>query len=553
MNTDSLLLKKKLYLIPSLILILTTSNLYGKSSTYNYFYRVYFTDKGDYNTDNFLPSQLLSERTIIRRQKAGIEVPDFRDLPVYSEYIKQVTSFGLTLHCTSKWMNTALFKTVQPFNPETIQQLPFIKEVKLVRSPADKSSFIDKLYFSTFQSDLPSYDQPVKMINGNLLHNSGFDGKGILIAVLDGGFLNAGNITSLNSLHLRNGIKKTFDFVSGGEYVYDYHTHGTAVLSILAGSIDGVIEGTAPGADFLLFRSEDTESEFPVEEDYWAAAAEFADSAGADIISSSLGYATFDDPLFNYKFSDLDGNTTFITRVADIAASKGILVFSSAGNERNKDWIRILAPSDGDSVIAVGAVDENRSIAIFSSAGPSSDGRIKPDNTTMGVGVTIQTSLTSVNRSNGTSFSCPVLSGMTACLLQAVPDATVSQIIDALHTSADRFSKPDSLYGYGIPDMTRALELLQDINLKIPDNATVAGPNPTAGEIQVTFKEPPGKIIIEIFTISGVRIYRKDYNEFAGRSLRIPVMDTLGQGIYIIRLITGTGVYLHKIIKISDR
>jgi len=398
----------------------------------------------------------------------------------------------------------------------------------------------------------PPYDQPVKMINGHLLHNSGFDGKGILIAVLDGGFSNAGYISSLNSLHLRKGIKKTFDFVADTDYVYDYHTHGTAVLSILAGWIDGIIKGTAPGADFLLLRTEDTESEFPVEEDFWIAAAEFADSAGADIISSSLGYTTFDDSLLDYKFTDLDGNTTFITRAADVAASKGILVFNSAGNERNKDWIRIMAPSDGDSVIAVGAVDGNGTIAAFSSAGPSFDGRIKPDNTTMGVSVTIQTSLTSVTRSNGTSFSCPILSGMTACLMQAVPDATISEIIDALHFSSDRFNRPDSLYGYGIPDIALALTRLQDLYLKKHDNATVASPNPTTGEIEVTFKEPPGNIIIEIFTLSGVRLYRQDYEEFPGRRLMIDAFNTMEQGIYFMRLITGTDLYLHKIIKISE-
>jgi hypothetical protein len=321
------------------------------------------------------------------------------------------------------------------------------------------------------------------------------------------------------------------------------------VLSILAGWINDTIEGTAPGADFLLFRTEDTASEFPVEEDFWIAAAEYADSAGADIITSSLGYSTFDDPLLNYKFTDLDGNSTFITKAADIAASKGILVFSSAGNERNKEWIRILAPSDGDSVMSVGAVDGNGTIAIFSSAGPSSDGRIKPDNSTMGVSVTVQTAENSVSRSNGTSFSCPVLSGMTACLMQAVPDAINTEIIDALHSSSDRFNNPDSLYGYGIPDMALALTKIQDLHTEIPDNATVAGPNPTTGEIEITFKEPPEKIIIEIFTSSGAKIYRKDFKEYTGRTIRISVLNKKNEGLYFVRLITVTGVYLHKIIK----
>jgi serine protease AprX len=539
----------KIKAIPVLLLLFSAFNLYCQDDAYKYFYRIYLTDKGDNNTVNFQPRDLLSERALNRREKAGIAVPDFRDLPVFTEYLNQITSLGLTFHCASKWMNTALFKKVDPCDPDILLNLPFVKEIKIVRSPAEKSQCMDKLDFSTYQSDLPPYDQPINMLNGHIIHNSGFDGKGILIAVLDGGFKNAGIISSLKMLHLRKGVKKTRDFVTNADNVYEYHTHGTAVLSILAGRINDTIEGTAAGADFLLFRTEDTGSEFPVEEDFWIAAAEFADSAGADIITSSLGYSTFDDPLLNYKFTDLDGNSTFITKAADIAASKGILVFSSAGNERNKEWIRILAPSDGDSVMSVGAVDGNGTIAIFSSAGPSSDGRIKPDNSTMGVSVTVQTAGNSVSRSNGTSFSCPVLSGMTACLMQAVPDATNTEIIDALHSSSDRFNKPDSLYGYGIPDMALALTKIQDLHTETPDNATVAGPNPTTGEIEVTFKEPPEKLIIEIFTSSGARIYRKDFKEYAGRTIRISVLNKTNEGLYFVRLMTVTGVYLHKIIK----
>jgi serine protease AprX len=552
MDTQTFLSGKNLKVIPALILIFSAFNLFAQSDSYNYFYRVYFTDKGDYNTGNFLPASLLSERAIMRRQKEGIEVPDFRDLPVFPGYLDQVASLGFTLHCTSKWMNTALFKSITGLDPDILLKLWFIKDVKIVRSPAGKSLFTDKLSFSAEQSDTPPYDLPVTMVNGHLLHNSGFNGNGILIAVLDGGFSNAADASSLHFLHLRKGIKKTFDFVKNSDYVYDYNTHGTAVLSILAGSIDDTIEGTAPGADFLLLRSEDTGSEFPAEEDFWAAAAEFADSAGADIISSSLGYCTFDDPSLDYKFADLDGNSTFITRIADIAASKGIVVFCSAGNERNKKWLRIVAPSDGDSVISVGAVDGFGSIAAFSSAGPSYDGRIKPDNAVMGISVALQFKASTVSRSNGTSFSCPVLSGMTACIMQAVPEAKIAEIIDALHSSSDRFNKPDSLYGYGIPDMSVVLRKLQDIHLKIPDNGTLASPNPTTGEFEVLFKEPPGRIKVEIFTLSGVRIFRKDYNEYAGRKLTISALNENEQGIYFIRLITGTGVYLHKIIKLSD-
>jgi serine protease AprX len=449
-------------------------------------------------------------------------------------------------------MNTALFKTQSPADINLINNLPFVSEVKIVKTPGKKSYFNDKLYFQIEPSDLVPYDRPVTMVNGYPLHNSGYIGKGILIAVLDGGFSDADQISSLINLRNRKGIKATYDFVENNEFVYSSSSHGTAVLSVLTGKIKGQIEGTAQGADYMLLKTEDVQSEFPCEEDFWAAGAEFADSSGADIISSSLGYYNFDDPSLNYKVSDLDGKTAFVTRVADIAASKGILVVNSAGNERTANWRRIIFPSDGYSVIAVGAVDGNNLISTFSSAGPSADGRIKPDNTTMGVSVPVQTSATSIGRSNGTSFSCPVLSGMAACLMQAVPLALNTDIIEALHSAADRYNTPDSLYGYGIPDMVIALAKLQDQYVKVPDEEIIAGPNPTMGDIELIFREPPGALTIEIISLTGKVLFRKDYPEYAGRTLRITELQNKVQGIYFLRLIRGTGTTIKKIVKLRS-
>lgn len=534
--------------IPVIILLFSTILLNAQEFTFRYFYRVYFTDKGSYPeiTD---PSAILSERAINRRLKAGIIFPDFRDLPVCQEYISQIEASGLILHCKSKWLNTALFKSAEPVNTDLISGLHFVRDVKLVKYPANKNMYSDKLDFATNQTDFPPFDQAHKMINAHLLHNKGFKGKGILIAVNDGGFQNVDKIPSLEHLRKRKGIRATFDFVTGNKFSYDHHTHGTAVLSILAGQIDGELLGMAPDADYMLFRTEDTADEFPVEEDFWAAAAEYADSAGADIITSSLGYGYFDDPALNYKYTDLDGNSIFITRVADIAASKGILVFSSAGNERNKKWKRILAPSDGDSVICVGAVDGNEIISAFSSAGPSSDGRVKPDNSTLGVSVSIQISPFSTSRSNGTSFSCPVLSGAAACLLQAMPAADCYDIIDAIRRSGDRYNYPDSLYGYGIPDMIDALNTLQNIYLVVPENDVLVYPNPVTDEFSLIFRENPGPLIAEIFSSSGKIIYRQNLDSSPGRYLRITALRNNAHGIYFLRLRTSAGVFLKKIIK----
>ncbi|MGQ9621012.1 MAG: S8 family serine peptidase [Bacteroidales bacterium] len=519
---------------------------------YNFYYRVYFTDKGNYTPASFQASQILSHRSIERRSKMGINFPDYHDLPVYSEYISHVKSLGLTLHSTSKWMNTALFKSINYFEISNIENLPFVNKVLLVKKPGIKNIKQDKLEIKTETDYFPAYDNPLSMINGITVHNSGFDGTGMLIAVLDGGFFRANTISSLAKLRARNGIKGTRDIILKSEKVYSYHNHGTAVLSVLAGDIPGYIRGSAPGADYWLFRTEDVSSEFPVEEDYWVAAAEFADSIGADIISSSLGYCTFDDPSMNYKFTDMNGYNAFITRAADIAASKGILVVASAGNERNKTWIRIIAPSDGFNVICAGAVDAYNNISTFSSAGPSADGRIKPDNVVQGVEVTVQIYDTAFTKASGTSFSCPVLSGMCACIMQAVPSASPADITEALHKCGDRASQPDSLYGYGLPDMKAVIDTLQSILVYRADQEIIAGPNPFTSFIDFYFRQPPGFLKVEIFTITGYPVYRKSYNNYISRTIRINELKIMTQGIYFVRLTTDKGTSVYRILKLKN-
>jgi serine protease AprX len=536
-----------------LILLLSPTNkLYGQDQVYSYYYRVYLRDKGENTTGKYSASDLLSSRAVNRRLKAGIKTPDFRDLPVSKIYLNKISQSGLRLHTTSKWMNTALFKSQSEFDIRTLLSLPFVSEVRIVKSPVKVKGYNDKLSFQILEADAIPFNRPLTMINGSAMHHSGYNGENILIAVLDGGYLNADIISSLKDLRTRKGIKKTYDFVNNSESVYNSSTHGTAVLSVLAGKIDGQIEGTAPGADYLLLKTEDIESEFPCEEDFWAAGAEFADSTGADIISSSLGYFSFDDPMFNYKYSDLDGNTSFITKIADIAASKGLLVVNSAGNERKNNWKKIIFPADGDSVIAAGAVDANNSIADFSSAGPSADRRVKPDNVAMGVNIAVQTSENVVGRASGTSFSCPVLSGIAACLMQAAPRALNSDIINVLHKSADRYNNPDSLYGYGIPDILLALGQLQTIFTKVPDDDIIVCPNPTSGDFEIIFPAATEEMSIEIYTITGKLIFRKEVSDHAGRSIIISELQSREQGVYFLRLKKGLGVSVRKIIKIKN-
>jgi len=446
-----------------------------------WFYRVWFSEKSQTVSD-FSPEELLSPAAISRREKQGIPLLTESDIPVSRQHIITLSRFGFKPRCTSRWLNTALFTTTEAKDPATWNEYYFIDSIQLVRRPADPAKKSYSKYGITAPGAGPDAFDPRIPLNGHLLHQSGYTGRNITIAVLDAGFAGADAIESLTPLRQRGGIIATRNFVNGTDHVYDYHTHGTSVLSILAGTLPGIINGTAPGADYMLLRTEDDETEYPVEEDYWVAAAEYADSAGADIITSSLGYFTFDDTSLDYSFSDMDGHAPFITRGADMAASKGILVINSAGNERNKEWVRIIGPSDGDSVLCIGALRQDLSISDFSSAGYSADGRVKPDVVAPGVGVPILVcNRSSGTDGSGTSFSCPVISGLCASLMQAVPSASPTDIIDVLHRSSDRYNRPDSLYGYGIPDFIKALRLLEETHTFRPEVTMTAGPNPVYG------------------------------------------------------------------------
>lgn len=522
----------------------------GSDESSLYYYRVIFTDKGNTSVGDFAPEDLLSPAAIARREKCGVAPLAVSDLPVNHNYISAVTQRGLIYRCASKWMNSALFAADSKIEAGALADLPFVKEVLLVKNPSEPVKRVSGKYGVTSPGNISEGYDPNVPLNGVPLHESGFTGQNIIIAVLDAGFINADLIESLEPLMLRGGILATRDFVNGSEYVYDYHNHGTSVLSILAGSIPGVISGTAPGADYLLLRTEDDGCEFPVEEDYWAAAAEYADSAGADIITSSLGYSTFDNPAMDYSFSDMCGNTAFITRAADAAASKGILVVASAGNERNNDWVRILSPSDGDSVLCIGAVYQDLTISGFSSAGYSSDGRVKPDVVAPGVNLPIQFVPGQWHTGSGTSFSCPVISGLCASLMQAVPGATAADIMNAVRESSDRFNNPDSLYGYGLPDFVSALKKLEDQHTFKPEVKITAGPNPFFDEISLWFRDSPGHLSVSLFDFSGRLMMRKEFPVFASRSYTLIGFGSMAQGVYYLKIITDAGEEVFKMIRL---
>lgn len=411
-------------------------------------YWVMFTDKGD--VSRWSPHDFLSQRSIDRRARQGLAI-QWSDYPIHAPYMQGVAGAGAALLQPSKWLN-AISVRMDDVVAARVAALPYVREVKRIPKVIKEMDAAEPVNARFGYDDGYTHHQ-ISMIGLDKMHQNGYNGKGILISVMDNGFKNADKNPNLAHLFETNRIVASHDFVHGEANVFDEGDHGQWVLTILAGWVEKSDDtrfwfyGSAHGASFILCHTEDNSQEVSQEEDNWARAMEYADSIGADVFSTSLGYRGFDGG-GGYSYGDMDGNTTIITRAADLAASKGIVVVNAAGNDGPA---KMLAPSDGDSVISVGAVDSAKVIAGFSAQGPSIDGRVKPDISTMGAGTSFISNTGMLSRGNGTSFACPVASGMAACLLQSAPTTPNMVLYDAIIRSADRYETPDSFYGYGIP------------------------------------------------------------------------------------------------------
>ena len=451
-----------------LILFLFFTSVMGQG--YNYKFRVLLEDKGNtgFSIDN--PIQFLSQEAIDRRARQGIAI-DETDLPVSADYISEVELLGCIVVAKSKWLNSLTVHCADSSLIENIKALDFVKDAVFVwkgtgiTARVKTSKSLKRITAETDSYYGPAYKQ-IAMHKGDLLHSDGYRGEGMKIAVIDAGFENINE-----NLMLSNAMIQEFkDFVYQGDNPTDSN-HGIKVLSCMATSQSNTFVGTAPNAKYWLLRSENPASEFPVEEDYWVAAAEYADSIGVDLINTSLGYSWFDKPAENLVYEQIDGKTTFITRGADMAASKGIFVVGSAGNEGAKTWRHITVPGDAASILTVGAIRADSTITSFSSRGPTYDSRIKPDVVALGDQVPLIDQNGNIGTDSGTSMSSPIMCGLAACLWQANPGLTSVQLGDVIRRSSNRYSTPDNDYGYGIPDMMLAMEIAQSY-LGIDSNET---------------------------------------------------------------------------------
>jgi serine protease AprX len=425
---------------------------------------IYFRDKAGTPFTTTQPQAFLSARSLERRTRQNIAVQP-RDLPVSPGYVSQLKAVpGARLWYTSRWFNAAVVASVVE-SQATIQTLPFVGSVMTLSRLQSTARKRDPHPVVLPQERLASpadygsaYNQ-ANMIGAVAMHSANFRGEGMQIAVFDAGFPGVRDIPAFKPLFAENRLASTFNFVDKSPDVYLRDDHGTDCLSTMAANQPGFFIGTAPNATYHLCITEDAASEQPVEEMNWLVAAEYADSVGVDIISSSLGYNTFSFPATDYTYADLNGRTAISSRAATVAARVGMLVVNSAGNEGANGWHYITAPADADSILTVGAVDANGRLASFSSVGPTADGRIKPNVVAQGVQAAILTPSGAASRGNGTSFSCPITAGMVAGFWQANRMLSAQQVIGFLQRSGTQAAAPDNLQGYGLPNFVRAYNL----------------------------------------------------------------------------------------------
>lgn len=518
-----------------------------QATAQQYYYWIQFKDKNQSSFTLSHPTQFLSQKAIDRRAKQMIPITE-NDLPVSPAYVDSIRPYITQLVHSLKWFNVVVVKSDIPYFVEYVSGFSFVDSVAPIwlppsRSQLDKGKIesVEPVNQSSPDSGYYGYAfNQIKMLNGDLLHQAGFRGQGITIAMMDNGCNRVDSIAGFDSVRSR--IKLTWNFVEDHPDVYRNGAHGTNTFSCISANIPGRIVGTAPDADFFLFTTEDDNDEWIMEEYHWAAAAEAADSAGADILSTSLGYTTFRNDTGNHTYADLNGDYTVITRAANLAFSKGMLVCNSAGNYGGGSWYYVGAPADGKEVLAVGAVNPDENITSFSSRGPNSSGQIKPDVCAQGSGAAVLSMSGNLGFASGTSFSCPILAGCAASLWSAFPHISALELRDVIIASADRFTSPDNVYGYGIPNFYNAyLKLLTVYNqnpFRFQDGA-ILYPVPFTDELYVSlYNEKAGERLIELFDLQGRKVfsYSVYLRDETYELLRLDGVQALSSGEYVLRM-----------------
>jgi hypothetical protein len=513
---------------------------------------VYFNVKNNSQTYFDNPLNMLSQRALDRRAKQNIDL-DSKDIPIDPSFISQIKAVsGITVMAKSKWLNALHIRgSVTAIN--SLKSLAFVDKVDFAdkslnltgkKVSSAKMKAVHKVLETKVDFGYGNSANQIQMLHGDVLHQQNYTGSGKIIAVLDAGFPGVDTAQPFQRLRDNNQILGGYDFVNRSESFYSGNSHGTMVLSSMGGYKVNALVGTAPDASYYLFRTEDAATENPVEESYWVEAAEKADSLGVDVINTSLGYFGFDNDAYSHTYSDMDGKTAFMTRGAEIAFSRGMIVVVSAGNEGATSNPHIAVPADGISVLTVGAVNSTKMVTSFSSIGPSFDGRVKPDVMAQGASAVLSDPSGNIVTANGTSFSSPITAGMVACLWQAFPNKTNSEIKDLILKSADRYSSPNDQYGYGIPDFSLALSNGLGI-VDFSEKDIFVYPNPTSDLSTVSFSEDFDSGVFRVYSILGQKILE----QIITKTSPIISLKTLQSGVYIYKLDCNGSVTTGKLIK----
>jgi serine protease AprX len=528
-------------------------------------YLIHFRDKKNNGYSLSDPSAFLSDKSIHRRLRQNIPV-DSTDLPITAAYMDSLSDIpSVHILNSSRWFNQALISVQDSSVISQLLAFPFVNSSEpvnnsLVKKVQGQVTINRQTGFSSMNSseniqnktslfslDYGASASQIQIHHGDFLHNAGFHGESMTIAILDDGFNNYLSNPAFDSLRIHHRILGSYDFVHQKVSVNEEEAHGSNCFSIIAANLPGTFVGSAPAANYWLFKTEDDLSESPVEEQNWVAAAEFADSVGADLISTSLGYAYFDDSVYDLTYAERNGHGSLVTRGANLAVAKGIVVTAAAGNSGLEPAEKkyVICPADGDSVFAVGAVDKNGLIGNFSSRGPNASDQLKPDGVSVGVAAFLIGTDGNLYSGNGTSYANPNLAGLITCLWQAFPEMNVKEILDAVRQSSSRFSNPDGQYGYGIPDFEKAYQLLNEKRLNFLQPLTSSDwirvfPIPFNHTLHIYFQpDISGIASFQLFTVSGKLIQTETVPVFAGQEqvIEFSVNHSLSTGVYFIRYI----------------
>lgn len=544
---------------------LILSSLLGvKAKAVQYAYQVIFTDKNStpYSLSN--PSLYLSARAIDRRTRQGIAI-DSTDIPVNQTYINQVlTLTGGKFHEASRWFNFCVILVSDSAVIHSLDNRPYILGTKFIAyyadslhrplPPGNTYNNPDKRPTSGGSAYYGETWNQTNMVKGNFLHDNGFTGGGKLIAVLDGGFIATDTHPGFHDLWSSGRVLDVHDFVHATESIFAHDTHGTKVLSTMAGYAPNTYVGSAPMASYALYISEDANSEQPIELINMLCATERADSLGADIVSTSLGYNLFDNGIGDFNFStDFDGKTTIAAQAANVATLKGILFVASAGNEGGNSWNFVLTPGDADSALTIGSVDISGTNAPNSGYGPNAAGQVKPDVCAMGQPGSIFTTTGGYGTEGGTSFATPQVAGWAACLWQSYPKATPYQIKQAIRKCASSFTTPGPHIGYGIPNFQCATnELLNVIDPHNGPRDLISALNPFKGEMQMVVTTDTDQYVdIALIDVTGriVTTIHQLFTKQMATPVTVPVYE-LPHGLYFLKAVSPTRQQVLKVEKI---